>query len=339
MASLDFEEEKVRFREYYNDNHDLLERGKNSFISIIQSILADEIESSQVLGRVKDREESISKFTRKYQGDLEDTGEAYEIKSFITDIIGLRIICLYEKDIEQTQKILEREFEVIDVTDKIKNVESSEDSFGYKGLHMDLRLKAPRSGMLEYRNYSTLNFEVQIRTIIQDAWSVLDHKIKYKKSIPHNLKRRINVLAALFELADREFYTIREETAKLTTEKDTNVTTISDRQLDAFSFLAVSESKFPDYEFHSYKVDGFVAELNSFDKLTPAIFSEAVSNKIETVHKYDKYLCEKAHEQHALNPYTVIRHILYLEDKDKYRRVLFSRQREAFDKWLTGSEL
>ncbi|MGZ7142680.1 hypothetical protein ACXWOE_09685, partial [Streptococcus pyogenes] len=43
--------------------------------------------------------------------------------------------------------------------------------------------------------------------------SVLDHKIKYKKSIPGQLKRRINVLAALFELADREFRQIRDATA------------------------------------------------------------------------------------------------------------------------------
>ena len=51
------------------------------------------------------------------------------------------------------------------------------------------------------------------RTIIQDSWSVLDHKIKYKKSIPGSLKRRINVLSALFELADREFRQIRDATA------------------------------------------------------------------------------------------------------------------------------
>ena len=66
--------------------------------------------------------------------------------------------------------------------------------------------------MREYQRYSNLRFEVQIRTIIQDAWSVLDHKIKYKKSIPLNMKRRINTLAALFELADREFFSIRQET-------------------------------------------------------------------------------------------------------------------------------
>ena len=55
-------------------------------------------------------------------------------------------------------------------------------------------------------------FELQIRTVVQDSWSTLDHKIKYKKSIPAALKRRINTLAALFELADREFRQVREET-------------------------------------------------------------------------------------------------------------------------------
>jgi hypothetical protein len=34
----------------------------------------------------------------------------------------------------------------------------------------------------------------------------------YKKSIPGSLKRRTNTLAALFELADREFRQVRDET-------------------------------------------------------------------------------------------------------------------------------
>lgn len=339
MASLDFEQEKQDFRDYYNDSHDLLERGKDSFISIIKSILSEEFESAQVIGRVKDREECIGKFARKYQSDLEESGEEYEIKSFITDIVGLRIICLYESDISEIQNILEREFEVIDVTNKIKKVESSEDSFGYKGLHMDLRLKPPRDTMLEYRSYSNLQFEVQIRTIIQDAWSVLDHKIKYKKSIPVNLKRRINVLAALFELADREFYAVREETIKLTEEeKSANVEAEEDKPLNAFSFLAVAENKFSDYTFHSYKVDGFVAEINKYGDLSPAEFSKSVSDNFNTVKEYDEYLSNKGKDPHALNPYTMIRHILYMYDNEKYKKILFQRQRESFDGWLQDTK-
>ena len=69
-------------------------------------------------------------------------------------------------------------------------------------------------------------FEVRIRTVIQDAWSVLDHKIKYKKSIPNDLKRRINILSALFELADREFKEIRNATTELI-EMETVITSYS----------------------------------------------------------------------------------------------------------------
>lgn len=339
MASLDFEQEKLNFREYYNDSHDLLDRAKDSFISIIKSILSDKFESAQVIGRIKDREESISKFARKYQSDLEESSEEYEIKSYITDIIGLRVICLYESDIGEIQTVLEREFEVIDVTDKIKKVESSEGSFGYKGLHMDLRLKAPRDTMLEYKDYVALQFEVQIRTIIQDAWSVLDHKIKYKKSIPIYLKRRINVLAALFELADREFHAIREETIKLTEEEKTSdLNSEVDNPLNAFSFLAVAENKFTDYQFHSYKVDGFVAELNSYDDLTPAKFASVFEDNYDMIKKYDEYLSQKASASHVLNPYTMIRHVLYVSDKEKYKKILFQKQRDSFDKWLDASK-
>lgn len=339
MPSLDFDEEKNRFREYHNDSHDLLERAKDSFISIIKSILADELDSPQVIGRIKDREESISKFARKYQADLESEEQEYEIKDYITDLLGLRIICLYEQDIEKIRKILEREFDVIDITNKVKSIESSEDSFGYKGLHMDLKLKEPRSSMLEYRNYTNFSFEVQIRTIIQDAWSVLDHKIKYKKSIPHVLKRRINVLAALFELADREFYAVREETTKLTEEEKTLIDTPSDEPLNAFSFLAIAEKNFEDYDFHSYKVDGFVAELNTYDDITPETLSTAFEEHCAKVKEYDKYLCERDNETHVLNPYTIIRHVLYLSDKNKYERILFNRQRESFEKWLESTNI
>ena len=176
---------------------------------------SEKLSASIVTSRVKDREECIKKFSRKYQSKLEEEETEYEIKDYITDLIGLRIVCLYEKNIKEVGDLLKEHFHLIDITDKCKLVEQTENTFGYKGLHLDLKLSEPRNEMPEYCMYKDICFEIQIRTIIQDAWSVLDHKIKYKKSIPHILKRRINSLAALFETADREFFSIREETEKL----------------------------------------------------------------------------------------------------------------------------
>ncbi|EOY4673219.1 GTP pyrophosphokinase family protein [Vibrio vulnificus] len=334
MASLDFEVEKQKFREFYNDNHDVLEKAKDSFVSIINSILVTEgVSISLVSGRVKDREECIKKFSRKYQAKLEESETSYEIKDYITDVLGLRVVCLYEKDVIKVRDILKDEFSVIDETNKILDIESKEDVFGYKGLHMDLQLQEPRSGMKEYILYRDLSFEVQIRTIVQDAWSVLDHKIKYKKSIPPELKRRINTLAALFELADREFLSIREETEKLQAQADSN-DSIAARPLDVFNFGSAVSTFFEGFKFQSHKVDGFVEEVMGYKEITVEEFRGVIANSFDIVREFEMQLGSEGTTKHQFNPFTVIRHALYSHDPATYERILYDKQRAAFDAWL-----
>jgi len=207
MASLNYETEKAAFREFYDGSRALMNAAKSTYVTLIRSLLAtdDVIAGAKVEGRIKDREECLGKFRRKYQTALEGEKREYAIRDYITDLIGLRVVCFYEDEVERVRQLIEAEFDVIGITDKTAQMEGTEASFGYKGLHLDLTLGAGRRGMKEYSAYADLSFELQIRTVVQDSWSVLDHKIKYKKSIPNDLKRRINTLAALFELADREF--------------------------------------------------------------------------------------------------------------------------------------
>lgn len=214
MPSINFEDEKAAFRKFYDEKQTLLVQSCESYRTLIKALLTSEaIAVSKVEARVKDREECIRKFFRKYLPALEEQRQPYEIAPHITDLIGLRVVCLYEDELAVVAELLRSHLTVISVTDKVGEMENSEGRFGYKGLHMDLRLAVPRTDMPEYKLYSDFPFEVQLRTIVQDSWSVLDHKIKYKKAIPIALKRRINLLAALFELADREFRQIRDETA------------------------------------------------------------------------------------------------------------------------------
>lgn len=334
MASLDFEQEKINFLEFYSNKHGALEAAKDAFIGIINSIITEQYPVSSITGRVKDRDESIKKFTIKYQSNLEESQTPYEIKDHITDLIGLRIVSLYECDIEKIKDVLAEEFEVIGITDKIKDIESKEASFGYKGLHVDFRLKPPRNTMREYSRYVEFRFEVQIRTIIQDAWSILDHKIQYKKSIPLQLKRRINTLAALFELADREFFSVREKTIQAAEEEKAKSATPSSVEiLNVFSFLAVVDDLFPEYDFHSYKADGFVSEMLSYGDITPSEFKQIMDNNFPYIERYKKYLGETPTRKYALNPYTELRHVLFHSDNQKYQRVLYDYQRNKFLEW------
>jgi putative GTP pyrophosphokinase len=348
MASLDFELEKAAFRDFYDQNAVLLEAAQKSFIALTNALVthSGKVEVSKIEGRIKDREECIRKFSRKYQTVLEERDEPYEIRSHVTDLIGLRIVCLYEDAVEGVADILRSHFEVISITDKVSAVESTEGSFGYKGLHMDLRLNAARSVLPEYQQYAQFRFELQVRSIIQDSWSVLDHKIKYKKSIPNQLKRRINVLAALFELADREFRAIRDSTeSELRGAPDETVAQTEPiapspgakpapgGELNAFTFLKIASHFFRDFDFEPKKVDGFVGYIREWaPDITRAQFNTLMRDNIGLVRLYKEHF--EAQTTNKLNPFTVIRHCLYLGDRDKFSKALSRLARETFQAWL-----
>ena len=358
MPSLDFEEERSEFRDFYNDNSILLDEARQSLISLISALLRDDVRVSisKVEGRVKDREECIAKFIRKYRSDLEAEGESYSIKDHITDLIGIRVVCLYESDIDIVLEILNREFEVFTITNKTAEIEETDGTFGYKGMHADLRIKGPRAKFSEYKRYKDFQFEVQIRTLVQDAWSVIDHKIKYKRSIPKVLKRRINTLAALFELADREFLEIRKETDRQVEvaqesyseiEKESADVQKNDEEtkswrpaasvLDAFSFLRIANHFFPDFDFEDRKVDGFVEEIQWHRaNTTRGKFNFYMKNAISIVKEYTSWKIEA--EGRNMNPFTLMRHCLFYGDPDVFRDMLAEFARAEFVKWLAEND-
>lgn len=357
MTSLDFEAEKSAFREYYDSNRDTMNAALKSFETLIGSLLASDgkISISKIEGRLKDREECLSKFTRKYRTDLEAEKTEYAIKDHISDLLGLRIVCLYEDELDRINDLLSREFQVLEVTDKSAQMEKTEASFGYKGLHLDLKLNASRESLIEYVTYAGYAFEIQIRTVVQDSWSILDHKIKYKKSIPSNLKRRINTLAALFELADREFRAIRDSTEDEISKEDSAYEEIKAESeqakavqngeggappgqyapLNAFNFLRIANHFFPTYDFEPHKVDGFTKEIVD---LKPGIsrgkFNFYLRETISDVKRYQQEV-SSAKEKEAFNPYTVIRHCLYAGDSGVFRSMLTDTARDNFERWRT----
>lgn len=360
MPSLDFEAEKAAFRDYHNDNAQRLDQAKEAFLTLIGSLLAHAgMDAAAATGRIKDREESIKKFMRKYQGDLEKSGTPYEIKDHITDLVGLRLVCLYEDEIEPIGQLIREHFEVIDVTDKTAEIEGTENSFGYKGLHLDLRLAAARAAMPEYQLFAQFPFELQIRTVVQDSWSTLDHKIKYKKSIPAALKRRINTLAALFELADREFRQVREETeleierAEAEPEPEAEADAGDAGQgeqyaepaagvdiergqfapLDAFRLLRIARHFFPDVNFEARKVDGFTADVIEREPgISRGKFNHYLRSTIGMVRQYRAWFIDSGRGE-KFNAFTEMRHALYSSNPAAFSGMLTTVARQTFDQW------
>jgi putative GTP pyrophosphokinase len=332
MASLDLEKEVENFYKFYSENVKIFEQAAEYYRSLINSLISDDCEIQSISYRVKEKEECVNKFKGKYLQKIEEKAQPYEVKEYITDIIGIRVICLYESEIQKIRTILEENFQVIEVTDKIKTLDSTDNQFGYKSLHIDLRLNDIRKKLPEFKKFSDLRFEVQIRTIIQDAWSVLDHKIKYKKSIPADLKRRINRLAALFEIADDEFYNIKLGTASF--EEKAKNETKPDEPLNVLSFLQIASEKFPTYQFISYKADGFVHEILRYhENLSQKDFMQSMIDNFEIIKEYNAAIVKDSPSNY-LNPYTMIRHCLYLSDKVQFKNLLFDIQKTRFEEWL-----
>ena len=210
MPNSEFERERARFLDFHALHQEQWSTAAAAHAAQLQAILTSTAPGCKLEWRIKNPHEALRKFSRKYRAGLEESGTPYEIRHYLSDLIGLRVVCLYEDELGKVAATVRDHFQVIDMTDKVSAVEATEASFGYKGLHLDLR-PLPNPGA-HLGSGPAEAFELQIRTVIQDSWAILDHKIKYKKAIPSPLKRRINVLAALFELADREFRQIRDET-------------------------------------------------------------------------------------------------------------------------------
>jgi len=351
MASLSFEQEQLSFQTYYRANYQTFLDAEVQFRTLIASLLAQVgsfAEVPKVISRVKAEAECVAKFQRKYQTALEKQQVPYEIRDYITDLLGVRVTCLYESEILEVARVLAGNFKSLSMTDKIAKLESTDDAFGYRGLHLDLAINNARSELPEYMKYRDFHLEVQIRTIIQDGWSILDHKMKYKRAIPTALKRRINVLAALFELADHEFMAIREATKSLeqrareqlaaeTSIDSMPADTISRDEeepfLNVFQFREIASAYFPHYTFWPEKTDGFVQELLKWKpSLTAKEFDRLLRQHLPVIERYADYSREQ--RSFYLNPFTQMRHALFLSDQSVFHWMLYDVQRHSFREWL-----
>ena len=120
----------------------------------------------------------------------------------LTDLVAFRVIVLSEDLIEEVAKVIERSFDVDYSRSTNKLHRDDPSSFGYRSLHYVCTIPD-----------QVLQFEIQIRTILQHTWAEIEHDIGYKagEDLPPHFRRRFSQIASLLEVADREFVAIRSE--------------------------------------------------------------------------------------------------------------------------------
>lgn len=169
--------------------------------SLSHIIVKKDISLFELDGRVKTLDSIRNKMLRKSYIDPFDD---------IEDICGLRIVCYYTSDMDAVAELIKEEFHVLEESDKQK--EAEDDRFGYLSRHYIVKLKNEWLTAPLYTDYEGLKFEIQLRTMLMHTWAAISHKLLYKKEsdAPREVKRRLNRLSALIELADEQFNAIRQ---------------------------------------------------------------------------------------------------------------------------------
>ena len=146
---------------------------------------------------------------------------------YLTDMMGIRMICAFLEDINLAVEQIKEVFDIKEV--EVKGAEKKFSEFGYESTHVLVKIPDEFKPELKgkYENLKPISddivCEIQIRTILQDAWAEVEHELIYKTEfnpfdIP--LRRKLASINASLTLADITFQEIRDYQNKLQKELD-----------------------------------------------------------------------------------------------------------------------
>lgn len=120
----------------------------------------------------------------------------------------VRVITYFEDAVANVANVISKEFDIYSLPNKDNN--SSANGFNSKMVQYLTSLKANRQSMIEYRRTANIQFQIQICSMLQDAWVGIEKELGYENgAYPENLKRDLYRVSALLEMADLEFMKIR----------------------------------------------------------------------------------------------------------------------------------
>jgi ppGpp synthetase/RelA/SpoT-type nucleotidyltranferase len=182
-----------------------LDRLATMLVQALDDLLADKVVLHSIGWRVKTQASADRKLLL----------EADRFASYddIHDMLGIRVITLFESDLDAAADEICRVVAADPSRSGNKARKHSPTEFGYSSQHFVGKLDPARLQLPEFARYQTQIVEVQLRTILQHAWAEIEHDLGYKPQRPISpaLRRRFSQLAALVELADDQFVSLRRK--------------------------------------------------------------------------------------------------------------------------------
>lgn len=120
----------------------------------------------------------------------------------VTDLVAARVITFFGRDIDRVEQQLHTVLDVSERKSRDARRELAEDQFGYRSVHLIARLR-PES-VTTKSEIKRRWFEIQIRSILDHAWSEIEHEAVYKSRIdfPATTRRKFKAVAASLEVLE-----------------------------------------------------------------------------------------------------------------------------------------
>ncbi|MBO6132164.1 MAG: tetratricopeptide repeat protein [Treponema sp.] len=218
-----------------------IQRLYESYAPVFNEVLANieaKLKSSIKIASIPTFKTRIKSFTSYYKKILrQKPKEAAESKSLVTltDMIGIRVICAFLEDLDIVEQQLVTYFNVKEI--ERKGAQQSFREFGYESVHVLIAIPEdckPKKE-LDPPLPDEVVCEIQIRTILQDAWAEVEHELIYKSEFnPFDkpLRRKLASINASLTLADTIFQEIRDYQNRLQSELGTRRNTFYNKADD-----------------------------------------------------------------------------------------------------------
>lgn len=176
----------------------------------IANILRSEKMIHSVKSRIKEPDRLIEKIIRKtinrkakHGNDFKFTVDNY--KNEINDLIGIRVIHIFKDQWQDIHEVIIKTWNVIEITANVRegdnteifddlNIEVKSRSSGYRSVHYLVEF---------YPTNQKVIAEIQVRTIFEEGYGEIDHKLRYSHSeIPEILKSNLLLFNRIVGSAD-----------------------------------------------------------------------------------------------------------------------------------------
>lgn len=204
----------------------------------------------------------------------------------LTDMMGIRVICAFLEDLKEVEKQIKENFKVVEV--EYKGAGQNFREFGYESVHVLISLPEdciPQKLPLPLPE--NIVCEIQVRTILQDAWAEVEHELIYKSEFsPFDmpLRRKLASMNASLSLADTIFQEIRDYQKKLQGEVAARRETFYEKA-DELTHGIVPEMKVPEVNTEIARVSPYVMGTID-DMILEAIHSHNSGNLSRAIEIY-----------------------------------------------------